>query len=591
MPIVSVEQFKLIKFDYLILGGGTAGLTLAARLSEDKDVMVGVIEAGTHHNNIPEINVPGLIGKTIFHPTYDWSFFSVPQAHAGGVPVLQPRGKGLGGSSMNNFLGMFRPSREEFDALEKLGNKGWNWESLLGYMKKSETTFSGDFSASDEEKYAVKPDSAFHGMNGPIKKSFPTTFTEQHALLFDAAEALGIPRNSEMANGTNVGSMTSFTSVDPRTAKRSYAAPEYYEPNASRSNLAVLINSQVTKIVFVKGDNGLQTATAVEFIHEEVQHVVDGVQREIILSAGTFQTPQLLELSGIGNSKILQAHGITPIIDLPGVGENLQDHVCVRSVFEIDSTFETMDVLSDPVDLAKHQELYKQQKGLLSLVPAQGFIFVSSKDLGAPEDIRAWKEKAAVLLNNHLEAITAPALANGLQKQFELQKSWSTQDHLAQAEEKIRHPRQRPYAPLSRGTAHIGSSNPLAPPLIDPNYFGNEADLDLLVHITKLTLKLVATPPMAGIVRSHVLPSSEVVGDEQKLRQYVKENSGPVFHPVGTAAMLPREDGGVVDSELRVYGTNKLRIVDLSILPMELGCHTQSVAYAIGEKAADILSK
>jgi choline dehydrogenase-like flavoprotein len=115
--------------------------------------------------------------------------------------------------------------------------------------------------------------------------------------------------------------------------------------------------------------------------------------------------------------------------------------------------------------------------------------------------------------------------------------------------------------PLSRGTVHIGSSNPLAPPLIDPNYFGNEADLDLLVHITKLTLKLVATPPMAGIVRSHVLPSSDVVGDKVKLRQYVKENSGPVFHPVGTAAMLPREDGGVVDSELRVYGTNKLRVV------------------------------
>jgi choline dehydrogenase-like flavoprotein len=117
--------------------------------------------------------------------------------------------------------------------------------------------------------------------------------------------------------------------------------------------------------------------------------------------------------------------------------------------------------------------------------------------------------------------------------------------------------------PLSRGTVHIGSSNPLAPPLIDPNYFGNEADLDLLVHITKLTMKLIATPPMAGIVRSHVLPSSEVVGDEEKLRQYVKENSGPVFHPVGTAAMLPREDGGVVDSELRVYGTNKLRVVSI----------------------------
>ncbi|KAF8965919.1 alcohol oxidase [Flammula alnicola] len=497
---------------------------------------------------------------------------------------------------------MSRPSREEFDALEGLGNVGWNWESLLGYMKKSETTFPSNLSAFDEERYAAKPDPAFHGTTGPIKKSFPTMFTEQHALLFDAAKALGIPRNPEMANGTNVGSMSSFTSVDPRTAKRSYAAPDYYEPNASRPNLLVLIHSQVTKIIFGKGDNGLQTATAVEFTHQGARQVVEGVKRDIILSAGAFQTPQLLELSGIGNSKILQVQGITPIINLPGVGENLQDHVCVASIIEIDPKFETMDVLSDPEELAKQQELYKKQKGLLSSVPAPGFIFLSSKDLGTPEDIRAWQEKADVHSTNHLEAQTSPALASGLQKQYELQKSWLTQEHLAQAEilNYIGHqplPSSVPVPgkryttlvsavmhPLSRGTVHIGSSDPLTPPLIDPNYYGNEADLDLLVQITKFTMKLVATPPMAGIVRSYVLPGPEVVGDEEKLRQYVKENCGPVFHPVGTAAMLPRDDGGVVDSELKVYGTTNLRVVDASILPMELSCHIQSVAYAIGEK-------
>lgn len=243
----------------------------------------------------------------------------------------------------------------------------------------------------------------------------------------------------------------------------------------------------------------------------------------------------------------------------------------------------------------------KKQKGLLSLVPAQGFIFVSSRDLGAPEDIRALKEKAAVFSTDHLEALTSPALASGLQKQYELRESWFTQHHLAQAEwvgsihtlslyivyslivfltriliynghqpipGTVPVPGKRYVTlvsalmhPLSRGTVHIGSSDPLTPPLIDPNYYGNEADLDLLVHITKFTMKLVATPPMAGIVRSHVLPRSEVIEDEEKLRQYVKENCGPVFHPVGTAAMLPREDGGVVDSELRVYGTNNLRVV------------------------------
>ncbi|KAF9476809.1 FAD/NAD(P)-binding domain-containing protein [Pholiota conissans] len=607
--------------------GGLAGLALAARwilqppsfplwltcgfnrLSEDEDIVVGVVEAGGYDRNVPEINIPGFMGRIIANPKYDWTFFSVPQKNAGGIPVLQPRGKGLGGSSLANFLGMFRPSKEEFDALEKLGNQGWNWESMLYYMKKSETTIYGGLSPLDEERFAAKPDPAFHGTSGPIKKSFPTKLMEQHGLLFDAAEALGVPRNPEMANGTNIGSMTSFMSVDPRTAKRSYAASEYYEPNSTRPNLLILLHSQVTKINFEKGDKGLYTATAVEFVCEGVSQIVEGVKKEVILSAGAFQTPQLLESSGIGNGKILQTHGITPIIDLPGVGENLQDHICVGSIVEIDTAFDTMDVLFDPVECTRHQALYEEQKGILTSGADPGFIFLPMKYLANPEDIEAWKEKAAAYSVRYTEsqAKVSPALVNGLKKQYELHNTWITPEHLSQAEilNYLGHqpihgilpvPGKRYTSlisallhPLSRGTVHIGSLNALAPPLIDPNYYGNEADLDLLIEIMKFTMKLVATPPMADIVRSHVLPEFDIVNDEEKLKQYVKENCRSVFHPVGTAAMLPREDGGVVDSELRVYGTTNLRVVDVSILPMELSCHIQSVAYAIGERAADIL--
>ncbi|PPQ96418.1 hypothetical protein CVT26_005097 [Gymnopilus dilepis] len=601
MPIVPIEEFQATEFDYIVIGGGTAGLTVAARLSEDENVKVGVIEAGGYHSNVPEIDVPGFIGRTIANPTYDWTFLSVPQARAGGTPVLQPRGKGLGGSSLNNFLGMFRPSKEELDALEALGNPGWNWASLLEYMKK-----------------AVKPPFQVISLKqkqlSPIKKSFPTVWTSSHALLFDAAEALGIARNSEMGNGSNVGSMSSFSSIDPRTSKRSYAASEYYEPNAGRSNLRVLINAHVCKIILEQTETGLQRASGVELLTGGEKYLVKGIKKDIILSAGTFQTPQLLELSGIGNPTIMQSHGIAPVIELPGVGENLQDHICVRSIYEIDDNVETMDVLSDATELDKHLQLYKEQKGLLSSCPAPAFIFLSGQHLGNDKDLASWEQKASEQVALHVDASKYPTVRKGLQKQYNLQKSWFKNDGLAQAEllQYIGHqpiPSPQPVPgkrytslvsalmhPLSRGTVHIGSCDPLAPPVIDPNYFANEADLDLLLHTLLFTVKLVKTHPFADIVRSCVLPGPEILtsyegGNTDDLRQYVKQTVGPVFHPVGTAAMLPLEDGGVVDSTLKVYGTTNLRVVDASILPLELSCHIQSLAYAIGEKAADILKK
>ncbi|EKM52284.1 uncharacterized protein PHACADRAFT_260581 [Phanerochaete carnosa HHB-10118-sp] len=607
MPFVTPEELADVQLDYIIVGGGTSGLTLAARLTEDSNLDVLVVEAGIHHGPTPEIDIPGYMGRSIANPTFDWTFLSVPQKRANDRVVLQPRGKGLGGSSLNNFLGIFRPSKDEIDAIEELGNPGWNWDSLLYYLKKSEGLQLPDLSPTKALNYAAKPNPEYHGTDGPIKQSFSPVWADLHLKLFESAEALGIPRNPETGNGRNDGCMTSLVSVDATTAKRSYAASAYLEPNLHRKNLLVLTEAYVTKVL-LESDGDLKRAVGIQYIKDGKPLRIDNVKRDVIVAGGTLQTPQILELSGIGNPSILSQFGIETIIDLPGVGENLQDHVGVTTVVEVDTTDETMDVLADAQFLKKHEELYQHQLGLFASVPAPAFVFLSADALGSPDDVQSWKEHAHAQ-NTEVLANAIPSLKSGLEKQYKIQQRLLSDKRQSQAELLQYAGRQPlPYVPaaepgkrytslfcalthpLSRGTVHIAAADALAPPAIDPNYFANGADLALAVRIVQYALRLFGTPPLARAVTRQVLPAPDVLArGEEGLREYVTQNCGPVFHPVGTAAMMPRADGGVVDPALKVYGTSNLRVVDCSIVPIELSCHTQSIAYAIGEKAADIL--
>ncbi|KAK0195114.1 alcohol oxidase [Armillaria mellea] len=603
MPIVSTAVFLAVQFDYLIVGGGTSGLCVAARLSEDKNVVVGVLEAGGYDPDLPEIAVPGLVGHTMAHPVYDWSFFSEPQVHANGRSILQSRGKGLGGSSQarfqtgsarssshvplqNNFLGTLRPSKEEFDALEELGNKGWNWSSLLESMKKSEHTLQHNFCPENDRMFSVPPNPQFHGQGGPIMKSlFPASIPSIHAALFDAAENLGVARCPETGHGVVLGSMPVFTTVDTRTATRSYAASGYYKPNADRSNLLILTEAHATK----------KRAVGVEFIRHG-SWLSSFVRKEVILSAGSFQSPQLLELSGIGNPEILNVHGIKTLINLPEVGENLQDHTMVFTIAEVDETIDTMELLLDPHQQRKHAELYKNQRGILASVPTSGSYI---------QELCAWRDLAESQCNSYLSSIIYPRLKKGIQKQYSLQKEWFSRNKQAEGEiiffnghypsAELQPSLGKRYLslsaalmhPFSRGTVHIKSANPLDPPAIDPNYFANDADVELTLRILRLAFKLQETAPLCDVIKERVSPSKEVFESKEQdetFKEYIKNTFSTVFHPVGTAAMMSRELGGVVDDKLIVYGTSNLRVVDLSILPMELACHTQSIAYAIGEK-------
>ncbi|KLO19194.1 GMC oxidoreductase [Schizopora paradoxa] len=607
MPILSATEIKSHRVDFVIIGGGTAGLALAARLTEDPSVTVLVIEAGTYHGSEPIIDIPGYIGRGIINPKFDWQFQSVPQKHAGNNVVFQPRGKGLGGSSHANFLGMFRPSKAELDALEALGNKGWNWDSLLQYMKKSEAFIPVPISEENAHLFAINPDLSLHGTEGPIKKSYPKEWSRLHENLFKSVEDLGILKATETAGGRNIGAMSALMSVDPVTAKRSYATSGYLEPNLNRKNLLALIDAQVTKVIFEE-QAGLQRAVGVEFVKDGSLDSIMGIEKDCIVAAGSFQTPQILELSGIGRQDVLNKFGIETIINLPGVGENLQDHVGIFTIAEVDTPDTTFNDLLDPTLAKEHEELYREKKaGMLAQIPSSAYIFLSAHNLGSDEDVLSWEKQMHVQCTESL-ARADPSLRSGLEKQYAVQRDLFSDKEQVQAEiiNLVGH-MMLPYAqpvpgkkyssffcavmhPLSRGSVHITTSDPLAPPAIDPNYFANEADLDIVVNSIELALKINATPPLSTqVIRIHS-PSKDVLEKgKEGLREYVRAGCWPVYHPVGTASMLPKEDGGVVDSSLKVYGTSNLRVVDLSILPMEVSGHTQALAYAIGEKAADIL--
>ncbi|KAF9510521.1 GMC oxidoreductase [Hydnum rufescens UP504] len=613
MSSLSPEEFvKNNAFDYIVVGGGTAGLVVATRLSEDASVTVGVIEAGGYHPEEPLINVPGYFGRSLGNPTFDWAFLTVPQKHANDRAIFNPRGKLLGGSSALNFMTLGRASKEEYDALESLGSKGWNWVSFLKYIKKSQTLIPSDNEFI--EKFNTKLVDGIHGTSGPIKKSHSPWQGDLSIPFFQTLQTFGLERNPDAATGLATGSYTILSAVDPDTARRSYSASAYYAPNASRPNLVVLTGAQATKII-LEGDAEPYTATAIEFVSGGKKYSVP-VKKEVILAAGAFQTPQLLELSGIGDPSILNQVGIPSKVQLPGVGSNLQDHIYVPTVYKVKPEVATLDLLNEPGRSEAEEVLYNSQKGLYGSTHF-ALAFLPTNTFTPPEDVTRLKAE----LKNSTGFDSTP----GLKKQHRFLEQWFDDKRHAQLEvisypgffpspDKTPEPNAHYHMvavanthPISRGTVHIQSADALVKPTVDPAYLSSTIDLDILVHGVKFTRALHGRSPLKEMTVGSVDPAwigdeSDDVSDnngekgmkwddDEAIREYVRNELQTVCHPVGTAAMLPREDGGVVDSKLKVYGTANLRVVDASIFPLQIAAHPQETIYGIAEKFSDIIKE
>ncbi|EIM90734.1 GMC oxidoreductase [Stereum hirsutum FP-91666 SS1] len=615
MPIVNTSDFTSTSFDYLIVGSGAGGLTLAARLSEDPDVVVGVIEAGEYIPDMAEILIPGMIGRTMGNPRVDWSFASSPQSAANNRVVIEPRGKIVGGSTALAWLAYGRGSSAEYNAWESLGNEGWNWFEFLKYFKKSET-----YSPPPPEvaaKYHTDYSYEYHGREGPIKKTFPLWHNSLHTQFQDTLVGLGAPMNPDGGAGKMTGTISGAFSVDPKTVTRSYAANEHYAPNAERKNLVLLTEAHATKVLLQTEPDGSVVAKGVQFRKDGQLYEVHS-KGEVVLSAGIFQTPQLLELSGIGRRHILNKFGIEQVLELP-VGENLQEHSWVPFVYEVDSTIETLDNLQNPDFVVEQSKLYQEKKlGMLSsMSSAYTFLpLLSPNGSDGPGGVMASSEHSGFMdrLDQYIASMsTGEPEEKGQRKQVEVMRPWFKDPGQAQIEifqlpgfftlePQTLQPKPGCHYqtlmvgilhPLSRGSVHIISNDPLSKPNVDLGLIQNPLDLEMLVSAVKFSRKIIESEPLKSFAKTKAYdPPEEVLnGDDEGIREWCRKTVQPFYHPFSTAIMLPKEDGGVVDASLKVYGTKNLRVVDASVIPVQISYHPQATVYAIAEKAADIIKK
>ncbi|KAI1787181.1 alcohol oxidase [Ganoderma leucocontextum] len=587
----SPSDFAAVQFDYIVIGGGTAGVTLSARLAEDPSLVVGVIEAGALHLEDPVLDVP--VNSGVGNATYDWQFVSTPQVHAGGRNLSLPRGKLLGGSSGINGLAWNRGAEAEYDAWATLaGNCSWGWSGLLPFMKKSET-----FAKTPTDPYpgisiadAAGAEANLQyvdGFSGPIVGSLNEIYFDTVTNLTVTLNHLGIGTNAEPQGGNTTGVSNIRLSLD-----REQGA--YYCQFAGKANYHVLTNAHATKIVFSNSSSGI-TATGVEFTSGGSKYTV-AASKEVVLSAGTIQTPQLLELSGIGNSSVLQSHGIETLVDLPGVGEQFQEHLFVAAQWQLQPGVETFDALRNNATFAAEQaaQYAANHTGLLAATDSMT-AFIPLQDIVSQDRLQE-------LLGIFDKEANVTGLSRLQQRQYEVQREWFANGNVPAVELILWSKglfgleEGESYAvmlggimhPTSRGSVHIASNDPLAAPAINPNFLSQDFDAEVLVDVLKYMQTIGKSAPFSNLIAAQNLPDPSAQTDDELLA-YVRAGSAGGDHLIGTAPLAPRRQGGVVDRSLKVYGTTNLRVVDASIFPMQIGAHTQATVYAIAEKAATLI--
>ncbi|KAJ7511283.1 alcohol oxidase [Mycena galericulata] len=605
--IAAARALSTPVYDYIVVGGGTAGLTVANRLTEDESITVAVLEAGFNAEDLPEVFIPGLIGTGISFTTLDWSYATVPQANLNGRTITVNAGKALGGSTVINSMIFPRAEKEQYDAWGQLNNDStWTWDSLLPFFKKSELfTPPNAFQTASGVRFL----SSVHGFAGSVRVGFPNYFFEQSALWRRAAESLGFPASPDLADGDPHAVGIAPNSINAANNTRCSAACAYYTPFKNRKNLVVITNATVSRILWAESSahNGNIVASGVEFVvNNQTQSLK--VYKEVIVSAGTIGSPKVLELSGVGNATILKAAGVKLVLDLPTVGENFADHVhsWANSFTNISLTKDAL--LLNPAFAAEQEALwFKNRTGLYSAVPRSLGIAAPS-DVFTPDQLNTLIAQAEANLTHFATQFSNgnPALAKGIAAQHQIALALYRENKELPLEMNAEPGYSGPtsfsarparnytainsvlYAPLSRGRTHIVSADPLVPPALDPAYWAHPFDVAAQVGGIQLARKMLVAPPLNSIYNGEFEPGADKDTDalvEEWLRGVVASDN----HEVGSLSMMPQSLGGVVDTSLKVYGTANVRVADASIIPFPVSAHLSSTVYMIGERAADII--
>ncbi|KAI4597985.1 hypothetical protein KJ359_003793 [Pestalotiopsis sp. 9143b] len=562
--------------DYIVVGGGTSGLVVAKRLSEDPNVSVLVIEAGDsvyNNENVTDVNGYGLA----FGTEIDYAYKSVNQTYANGKAQTLRAGKALGGTSTINGMAYTRTESAQVDAWELVGNEGWNWDSLFPYYLKSEH-FQAP-SAAREAAGHLSYEENFHGYDGPLMTGWAYSETNT-SLVTDVTStygAMGLPLNPDINGGSMIGFGVFPSHVNQELNVREDAARAYYYPYQNATNLKVLLNTRANKLVWSAANSSSgATAEGVSVTSLSGEAKTIKAAKEIILSGGALSSPKLLELSGIGNPSILEQYGIDVVVDLPTVGENMQDQS------------------NNGIDFGLADNYTLADKTAFVAYPSVSHLF-GNQTAGFAQQVKSNLSSYAARVASANGNVTQ---ATDLLEFFELQYDLIFKSQVPFAELLINFGGTEwasefwSLLPFSRGNIHIRSSDPTVAAAIDPKYFMLEFDGRAQAEVARYVRKLYATEPFAGYNSGEISPGYDTVAAEANddaWAAWIKDTYRSNFHAVGTAAMMPREKGGVVDTELRVYGTSNVRVVDASVIPFQVCGHSVSTLYAVAERASDFI--
>jgi len=525
-------------FDYVIVGGGSAGCVLAARLSENPFVRVCLLEAGPVDKSVV-LRCPAGLGLLAKNGRYNWNFETVPQPGLGGRRGYQPRGKVLGGSSSVNAMIYVRGQPEDYDGWASEGNPGWSWDDVLPYFRRSEHNERGG--------------DAFHGQGGPLNVM---DLRSPHRFGFEfvaAAQQAGYPFNGDFNGARQEG--VGHYQVTQKNGERFSAATAYLAPNRSRTNLHVMTGAAATRIRV-----DAMRATGVEARVDGVPTFVRA-RREVLVSAGALQSPQFLMLSGIGPGEHLRSLGIEVRHDLPGVGRNLHDHLDAIAVLDAPRLTDLFGVsLKGAVNIVRGVfEWRRRRTGLLTTNFAEaGGFFRSDPGVDRPD------------MQFHF--VVGKLVDHGRQTVFGHGYSL----HVCV------------LRPKSRGSVTLASADPAAAPRIDPNFLAERDDVDRLVRGFKAMRHVLAQPALARH-GARELPTSASAQTDAEIEAFIRAHADTIYHPVGTCRMGPGPLD-VVDAELRVHGIEGLRVVDASIMPSIVSGNTNAPTIMIAEKAAAMIA-
>ena len=533
----------MAEFDYIVVGAGSAGCVLANRLTEDGTATVLLLEAGGKDTS-PMIHIPVGYAKTLKDPKVNWLYETEVDATSGDRPHVWPRGKVLGGSSSINGLLYVRGQAADYDNWAQAGCTGWSHSDVLPYFKRAE---------SNER---LKDD--LHGTDGPLNVSDITDHHPVSDAVVAAGVEAGLPFNDDCNGASQDG--ISYFQLTVKNGRRWSAAMAYLRPALARANLTVVTGAHAEQVVI---DHGRATG---------VRYRVDGAsttataRREVILSGGAVNSPQLLELSGIGDPEVLRAAGIEVRVASPGVGTNLQDHYVVSLQYRLQNCV-SVNELSRGWRLVREAARYAtQRKGLLTMSAAHVQAYVRTRPgLDGPD------------VQFHILPATVDVEKFTTKQIWELEKLPGLTFAVCQ------------LRPESRGTIHVRSNDPFAPPSIRPNYLSTPLDRDTIVAGIKWGRKLAQQRALSPYLVDEMMPGAAAADDAQLL-DYAQQAGTTIYHPVGTCAMGRAGDPhSVVDPELRVRGVEGLRVVDASVMPRLVSGNTNAPTIMIAEKESDMI--